>query len=267
LNKLQAEDVRPPFFTGELAYDSQTAQPLEFAADSKGRLSLWVNVDASGRVPSDMECVLGIDIASGTGASNSCITVGNKRTKEKVAELASANIPPHTLAKVAVALARWFNGAHMIWEANGPGTIFGPCVLELGYRNIYYRKNDKSISAKVSDTPGWYATKDSKLALLGEYRKALGTGKFINRSYHSLKECRQYIFTANGSVEHSRSINTIDPTGAKDNHGDRVIADALCWKGLKEFRYTSKSKERLHDNCLFTRRQEYLSKRESKRYW
>ena len=267
LSKLQSEDVRPPLFTGELEYDSHSAEPIDFHTNPKGNLLLWTSVDAAGRIPGDIECVLGIDVSAGTGASNSCISIGNKKTKEKIGEFSSANVAPHTLAKIAVALARWCNNGYLVWEANGPGSIFGPCVLELGYRNIYYRKNDKSISAKVSDTPGWYSTKDAKLALLGEYRKALATRAFINRSYYSLRECREYVFLASGSVEHSRSVNNVDPTGARENHGDRVIADALCWKGLKEFKNVVTRKAIVHPDCLMARRQEILDKQKNKLYW
>ena len=83
------------------------------------------------------------------------------------------------------------------------------------------------LARKQSDTPGWFSTKEGKLSLLGDYRKALASGEFINRSYQAIREAREYVFTATGSVEHARSINTVDPTGARENHGDRVIADAL----------------------------------------
>ncbi|MGH2272170.1 hypothetical protein ACQ9LF_10255 [Anaerohalosphaeraceae bacterium U12dextr] len=267
LTKLQADDVRPAYKVGDLDYDLQTAQPLEFLAADKGKLHLWVNLDMHGKIPDTMQCVMGIDIAAGTGASNSCISIANQQTREKIAELSSSGIAPHTLAKYAVALARWCNGAYMIWEANGPGAIFGPCVLELGYRNIYYRRNDKALGARISDTPGWYSTKESKLVLLGEYRKALAAGHFVNRSYHALRECREYVFQSNGSVEHSRSINTVDPTGARDNHGDRVIADALCWKGMKDYKPIVSQTADIPRNCLWARRQQANERKQAKVYW
>tara|TARA_Y100001938_G_C7947264_1_gene357396 strand:- start:230 stop:733 length:504 start_codon:yes stop_codon:yes gene_type:complete len=121
-------------------------------------------------------------------------------------------------------------GAYLIWEANGPGRIFGDVVMEVGYGHIYYRRNDKSVSAKTSDIPGWYSTKEEKIALLGNYRRLLSNGKFINRSREALKECLEYVFTQAGGVAHSRSRHSADPSGAKDNHGDRVIADSLAAK-------------------------------------
>ena len=45
-----------------------------------------------------------------------------------------------------------------------------------------------------------------------------------------MRECREYVFSQTGGLVHARSRSAIDPSGAKDNHGDRVIADALCAK-------------------------------------
>jgi len=54
--------------------------------------------------------VVAVDISAGTGASNSVIVVGDKKTGEKVAEFASPYLKPHELAKLAVAIGKWFKG-------------------------------------------------------------------------------------------------------------------------------------------------------------
>ncbi|KKM19999.1 hypothetical protein LCGC14_1649990, partial [marine sediment metagenome] len=144
---------------------------------------------------------------------------------------------PHELARVAVALARWFRSAKgpafMVWESNGPGQIFGDMVIESKFRNFHYREDRTSILRKRSLKPGWFSTKESKMSLLGEYRRALSDGEFIQRSREALDEAESYIFTANGNVRHSSSVESSDPTDTGDNHGDRVIADALMWLGAK----------------------------------
>jgi hypothetical protein len=266
LDRLQAQSVRPPYHTGEIEFYDEL-DPRGFMEIAGGRLQLWIHPSVDGTISDGVQCVLAVDTATGTGSSNSVITVGNKKTGEKIAEFASATIKPHELAKYAVAVAKYFNDAFMIWEANGPGRIFGDTVLELGYRNIYYRQNDKSISRKVSDVPGWYSTRDTKLAILGDYRKALSSSDFINRSYQALRECREYIFTQSGTVEHARSINTIDPTGAKENHGDRCIADALLYKGMKSISMAKAAIQDVPESCLMARRQGYENKRREAQYW
>ena len=61
-----------------------------------------------------------------------------------------------------------------------------------------------------------------------DYRSDLSQGRFLNRSQEALDECEYYIEMKGGALEHSQSQHGDDPTGAGENHGDRVIADALC---------------------------------------
>ena len=102
------------------------------------------------------------------------------------------------------------------------------------YSRIYYRRREESISKKTTDVPGWASTKDSKRSLLGKYRDAVESASCANRSKMALEECKEYIYESNGGIAHARENNRIDPTGAKSNHGDRVIADALAWHLLSE---------------------------------
>lgn len=100
--------------------------------------------------------------------------------------------------------------------------------MELGWSNVYLRTDEKDLKHRVTTRPGWYAGKQQKIYLLGEYRKALALEEFINRSRIALKEAMEYIYSNAGGVEHATSMNIQDPSGAKENHGDRVIADALA---------------------------------------
>lgn len=71
--------------------------------------------------------------------------------------------------------------------------------------------------------------------LFEEYREAVNTGKIKNMSIHSLREHRFYKRTMNGNVVHSKSEDSIDPSGARHNHGDRVVAIALACRGMRDF--------------------------------
>ena len=249
--------ARSPIIVGDLEYDTTTAEPLRFRDDPKGRMSLWLLLGKDNNPPLDRRYVVGADISAGTGASNSCIQAWDESTQEKVLEYANPFIRPEELAFVAVAIARWLGNAFLIWEQNGPGRQFGSRVIELGYRNIYYRKNDESISGKVTDIPGWASTKETKQVLLGDYRSAIESGVCVNRSREAMQECLEYIFAPNGSIAHSREDNKTDPSGAKSNHGDRVIADALAWKGINErARNPRRGKPEIPPGSLAWRRQQ-----------
>lgn len=222
--------ARPPDRVGDLIFDEK-GMPTGFDEAANGRLSLWFQGQ-----PPPVSNVLGIDVAAGTGASNSAISVGDADSGAKLAEFVSPHHGPVELAVVAVALARWFGVTDdpiMIWEALGHGLTFGKQVHKLGWSRVYHRA--KSPSANVespSDIAGWVSTEGGRIALLSEYRRALGAGDYQNLSVRALTECRQYVYAPSGGIVHMASLRSEDPSGARANHGDIVIADALCWKQM-----------------------------------
>lgn len=225
--------AQQPIMVGDLDYDTVTAEPTTFRENEKGHFKLWSFLK-DGVPPLDHKYVVAVDTSAGTGASNSTIAIYDALTTEKVGMYANPFIRPEALAYLAVAIARWFGDAFLIWERNGPGRQFGARVMELHYGNVYCKRRTESYSQEVSDVPGWDSTKETKLILLGSYRAAVDKEEIINRDEESLLECLEYIFTPDGSIEHSRSTKKLDPSGAKANHGDRVIADALSLLGMEE---------------------------------
>jgi hypothetical protein len=117
----------------------------------------------------------------------------------------------------------------MIWEDRGPGKHFGEVVIELGFSNFYIQESD-GLSKKRGDRPGWNPSPRTQRLLLENYRTALYEDQFFNRDRESLAQCNEYILTINQGVEHNKRARVIDAENAGQNHGDRVIADALaCW--------------------------------------
>jgi len=240
LDAIARETVQPPLMIGELDYLRDSLEPQEFIEADKGRLKLWVMPDADHRMPFDRDYVIGADVATGTGASNSVLSVVDRNTGEKVAEFVCGTNPwpPHHHAEMAIALGRWFKGRYgaalLIWEANGPGATFGGFLLENHYTRIYWRTDERRVGAKPTTVPGWYTTAQNRSGLFGDYRRALEARLFINRSADAVDECKSYVFTPNGEIMHSKAIGGIDPSGARANHGDRVVADALAWRAMKQ---------------------------------
>jgi len=193
---------------------------------------LWANRNDEGKLPDDRLYVMGCDISAGTGASNSVLSVFDCKTRRKVLKLIHNRIMATEFADLAVAIARWLEGsneqgAYMIWEVRGPGTSFGQRVIDLGYRNVYHKTNERSLSRKETDTPGWHPTPENKLEVIERYRDALAAESVINPSEDALNECREFIYTTHG-VKHKRDADADDPSGKNQFHGDQVIADALA---------------------------------------
>jgi len=270
LNRLLLETVRPPYAVGEIEYHTDTLQPIAFDQRASGRYKLWTAIlPDTGRPADDRRYCIGVDVAEGTGATPTVFSVGDCRTGEKVCEFASIRVMPHDAAQLGIVLARLFHNALLIWEANGAGATFGNCVIDLGYHHVYMRRSDKSLSKKISDVPGWWSSGTSKVELLGEYRRALSSGAYINHSVDAVVECKSYIFHGK-TVIHSGSVGGVDPASTGENHGDRVIADALCWHALKDHvsSQPGDTKRVVPANSLAGRRQSMVgAQRENKHGW
>jgi hypothetical protein len=151
-------------------------------------------------------------------------------------EYATCKLKPEEFALRVLALCKMMRAesgetCKLAWEIPGPGQDFGKKITDLGYRNIYWRTDEQKLAAPVkAEKPGWNASNQNKLLLLSDYRSDLANFRFINHSQQALKECLSFEFTKAGPVAHSGEKADDDPTGARENHGDRTIADALCNK-------------------------------------
>ena len=229
--------ARPPLAVGHLEFDTELGRnviPRNFAPKPGGFLRLWTPLDERGKPPTNTRYVVGADVSAGTGASNSAASVLDCLSGQKVAELVTPNLSPEDFALHVVALCRWFVGhdgepAMLCWEANGPGRQFEKKVLQVGFRHIWFERPDRKLSPKITDKPGWFSTDPTKLIVLGAYREALGNGVFLNPSVEALEETLHYNYLPDGTVAHADSVTCPDPSGARENHGDRVIADAVAF--------------------------------------
>ncbi len=235
---LKARYARPPLWEGDLEFHHDDAAPVKLHAQAGGKLKLWCRVDKDG-LPPPGRYVFGGDIAQGTGATPTCFAGANAETGEKVFEYADATVEPAPAAYLMVAVAKLFktrddHPAKLAWEIPGPGIVFGKTVLKLGFRNVYFRTTDHRLQKTVSDSPGWTNNNESMQTLVLGYRDALRNRRYLNRSEHALQETLAFQFGPDGYVFHTGAKDPKDPSAARVNHGDRVVADALAWKLVDE---------------------------------
>jgi hypothetical protein len=231
----------PPTHTCELEWIKAEAVPVRLHDRSDGLIKLWQPLPPDG-LPPPGYYVFGADVATGTGASPSCLCGANAETGEKVLEYSNHAIDPKDFAYLCVAICRLFKGPEgelpkFAWEIPGPGNTVTKHVLLLGYHNIFCRTSSEyRIKREVTDTPGWNNTNETMKALIEDYKDALRNRDFLNRSASSLTECTAFNYASDGYVYHSGWKDPRDNSGARINHGDHVVADALCWKLVHESR-------------------------------
>lgn len=230
---LIAQFCKRPVWEGNLLHDDQ-GYPTGLVKQKGGPLQFWIHPRPDDTMPAGV-FVIGGDIAQGTGASPSCATVANAMTGEKVAAYVNPHVSIQDYAPLFAALGRLFSDgqrlpAYAVWEASGGvGEEFSKWFFKTGYRHVWYRETPQSYAGmrKHSDKPGWMNTPQSMMALMVAYRSSLAQRKFINRCEVALGGTLNYRYVGN-TVEHPSMNATDDPSGARVNHGDRSMADALA---------------------------------------
>lgn len=276
VQELIANYARHADWEGDIKFDEDTARPKGFEDVKGGPLRLWMGLDAWGR-PAPGRYAIGCDLCNGTGATNSCASILNVDTGVKVGEYTTPFQRPDEFAMRVVALCWMFQTpdgqpAKLIWEMQGPGQIFGKKVISVGFRRIFYRKNEQSLSKFDTDVPGWYPSPENRRLVLEAYRTALGAREFLNYSVEALEETLYFVVDVTGEVSHSQMTDKDDPSGSGVNHGDRCIADALTWRLKEEMVGTGpKKKEEFHGpapvNSMAWRRELAKLRRQHESTW
>jgi len=259
--------VLRPYSRGVLHYDQETLEP-DFNETEDGPFLVWCHRDSRDYPVATGQYVIGCDISAGLGgsySSNSVACVVDTVTGQQVAEFASNTLRPEAFADLVLAACKWFRNAYLIWEMNGaPGGAFGRQVIERQYGNIYYREMDNRSYRKKTRNPGWFSSDKNKLAVLTQMSSAIQSGEYMVRSNRLLDECRQYVYK-DGKVVHSRSVKTQDDSSKGQSHGDRVIAAALAWHGIKDRPAIKKNEEETTEEvpygCMAWRLQEHESRK------
>ena len=204
-----------------------------FAEKEEGRMKLWFSFrkddpKLSGYVK-NKKFGVACDVSAGVGASNSVVTVVDLQDGKKVALWKDSNSSPTKFAEIAVMICRMFNDARLIWDASGTtGQSFSKCIREIGYGNLYYRKDEIDTRKRISSAPGYFLNPTDRTVLLRSYRDKLADLEFTNVSASGIDECLQFVVESDGKWVHSASLSKQDPNGAGSAHGDEVIADALA---------------------------------------
>lgn len=234
--------VMEPLRRGELDIVNAPEGPIpsRFCEQKNGRWSLWFNFDKAGNPPRGTRYIIGVDISAGTvdnmgrGASNSVIAVCDWLTGELVAEYVTHGLLPADLARIACAAGKWFEGedfapARIIFERNGPsGAAFGKVISsDMRYPNLWRAKDEKF---------GWFKDgREETQRAFGLHQQLICEGRFKERSDPCVQEMTRYQFppTGKGAPVHSAALHAEDPSGARDNHGDRVITRVLICQLLQ----------------------------------
>jgi hypothetical protein len=191
-----------------------------FVSSGSGRWRVWRFGDPTARY------VMFADPSYGTGAANSAVCVMDVVRREVVAEFADSRCPPHDLALEMVDAARGeYRGSAwplLGWEVNGAGAAMHHDFQRIGYTELYRQRIQGTTTERTTVRLGWNSSRRAKRTLLGDLSRALTLGELVCPSEDTLDEMLGYEVTEDGAVESASRADL--SSGARESHGDRVIA-------------------------------------------
>lgn len=233
-----SKDIKPPRHLGEVLFETDTVSEGQHyrlrdihwtEGAGRSRLAVWCEI-LHGKPVQDRNYVAFADISAGTGASNSVLRVVDVNIRTEVAVLVDSHTPAQDFARQNVAICQWFGGqigyCLLGWETNGEGQVYGQELHRLGYPYVLGNYNPEIAWHPRDERIGWCSTRTKKLILLGNFRASLARGEYITHDLSLIGELERYIYYENGGVGPSEL--TEEPEGAREAHGDRVIAAAGC---------------------------------------
>jgi hypothetical protein len=104
----------------------------------------------------------------------------------------------------------------------------------IGYTAVYRQRMVGTTTERLTVRYGWNSSRRAKRTLLGALSRAISQGTVRIPSEETLREMMDYVILEDGSIE-AASVRDL-ASGARESHGDRVIACAgalmLCEEGV-----------------------------------
>ena len=223
LAKAQMEAKDPPAKRignmGEVASGSESR--AVFQAQYNGPLKVW-------EPPKDgEEYMIGVDVSLGKeGGDYSCMQVINRRTLAQVA-CWHGLVDPDELGRLAVLLAKWYQGAWIAPEANSFGQMTIKTMRSLHYPRICRSRQENKTEDHTGNTYGIMTTVKSKPLMIGALQQYIRTDAERIKDEATIRECLTYVVG-----DDNRSTNA--QSGC---HDDRVMALALAIYATTTRRY------------------------------
>lgn len=251
-------DLCPPFpeYRGDLVWTGPKGTRLpaikrgqfdytEFQESLKGRWEFWCEFfeDDNGmwRPNQHRNYVAGCDIAQGTGASESTMSVFCVEESRKVAQFRSAHIDPERFALLAAMVGYWFGGDRggmlIAPEANGLGQSFISTLRRVAYPYIWQEREVLKKGGKIVAVYGWNSNKQKKRTVFDQFNSAMGRGEYMNPSREALRQAAGIInYPEGGGI--GPAILSESSEDARALHADLVTADALSWYAAQHVGFT-----------------------------
>lgn len=238
-------------YEGDKRLKRRDHREIRWVDSGAGRWKLFVEIERDHnnilRPPQDRMYVIGADPGDGRRGANGTIAIYDDKG-EHCASWTSSNYSARDQARMMVAAATWFGGlSHplLIWETNGVGgSMTSTLDVKLAYVRLFQRRRENVRVKSLKPELGWGSSATTKRILLDDFGDAVSKGDMRPKEREVYEEMGVFIINDKGRV--CQSTHADLKSEAMEAHGDRVVAHALCWLGIREFPRSLQKKRMEH---------------------
>ncbi len=218
--KKRADKLTPGKYT-YIHNPTKRTSTNEFHRDASGHLKIFSPAQP------DMNYFIGADISAGAvDGDYSVLQLFDERYKQVA--VFRDTIDPDTLAYPLVTLAKLYNDARIIPEANSMGiTTINKMIKDLEYTNIYIREKINKVTGGITNEWGFYTSSKTRPLLINLLRQLISSSTIRLFDPETIVEFLNFVFVLkNGSMRMEAAAGTYD---------DAVISTALAVIEIEQY--------------------------------
>ena len=196
---------------------------VRVATKEKEGLRIYKDYDPTHRYQMGIDSAEGADTTEDTmrksPKDNGVIVIWDKTADEEVA-MYSGKVPPRILAKKATEFAALYGDPIMVPEMNSMGAALLDKLDDLGYSNIYRRKEYDRVLKKQLKKLGFRTTASSKMLLISHFEELCRLREPRIYSKETWEELKTFVYT---DVAKKKGAG-----GQQGFHDDKVMATLLA---------------------------------------
>lgn len=134
--------------------------------------------------------IIAADLSEGDPGSDPSPTAVLDRTDLMLSAVWYGRAVPEQKAHIDHAIARWYNNAYWVWEANNHGILYGHEVVHvIQYPFVHYRRtSEDSVAGKVTDKYGFHTSGLNRENLFNVVRRFVSERAGVMLDRHMLDE-------------------------------------------------------------------------------
>jgi hypothetical protein len=205
------------FADGRESQEDVVVNNRVFMEDKYGHTQIW-------RAPAKhRRYTIGVDVAQGVNGGDFSVAVVLDVESREIVAMYRARIPSDSYSPIIEGLARFYNNAWTVVEAN-PGSEYVIGQLKVAYPYLYCREQRAHIYDLPTLVPGFYTSSVTKPRIIAQMRANFSSEK------HPLVIYSDTILDEMANFEQSDDSNP-KLEAANKGHDDCVIAVALALEG------------------------------------